>query len=172
MQAMLPAQAKNVAEAGLRELPPTDEFLRRLAQSLQPEAAPADTALFGDTYAKPPKRAAGTQRMYQFSVKCALEFEQLCVQKGCEFKNLDDWMVAFAKWTLSSKISVGVGGNRYCGDAARNVCCASWNNRPFLDAPDSVICGEWFGACIQTDTTTIGYCSQCRATISKVLPDF
>ena len=87
-------------EAALKPLPQTEEFLQRLARSQEPAGPPADTALFGATFAEQPSHASGTERNHAYAIKAALEFRELCRKKGCDFPNWDDWMVALAKWTL------------------------------------------------------------------------
>ena len=95
MQHLPPAQARNVAEAALGPPP--------LRSTQAPRPAPADVSLFGEVYAKPAAPKEGTEKVHQTALKAAEEFENVCCCKGVEFLNLDDWMVAFAKWTLHPK---------------------------------------------------------------------
>ena len=103
MQAMMPAQARNVSEAGLRPPPSTSEFLARLADAQAPRPPPADVALFGGTFATAATHKPGTRRAHSQSCRAAIEFEQVCKHRGVDFPGLDDWLVAFAKWTLHPK---------------------------------------------------------------------
>ena len=96
----MPAQARNVSEAALRPLPTTREFLETLGKAIQPKPAPADAALFGPLYAKPPQHRPGTVRNHKQAYKAAIEFEAVCIARGTPLTNLDDWMVGFAHWTL------------------------------------------------------------------------
>ena len=100
MQAMFPAQARDVAEAGLRPPPTSAEFMAALIAAQAPKPPPADVALFGTTYAKPAGNRPGTEHNHSVSCRAAIEFVKVCDHRKCELTNLDDWMVGFSKWVL------------------------------------------------------------------------
>ena len=87
-------------EAALGTLPTRQEFLYALDKAMAPKPAPADVALFGPFYAKPAEHRPGTDRTHQQAYKAAKEFEAMCVVRQVQFDDLDDWFVAFAKWTV------------------------------------------------------------------------
>ena len=78
MQAMFPAQARNVAEAGLRPPPTSAEFMAALIAAQAPKPPPADVALFGTTYAKPAGNRPGTEHNHSVSYRAAIEFVKVC----------------------------------------------------------------------------------------------
>ena len=83
---MLPAQARNVAQAGLSPPPPTKEFLERLALAIQARPPPADTALFGPTFAVPPGNPEGTEVGHEQAYRAVCEFQKVCEAKKVDFQ--------------------------------------------------------------------------------------
>lgn len=98
---MLPAQLVNVAEAALGETPSPADFLKGLKQAMESQdAAPADEALFGDTFPTTVPQPEGSEKNQKGAYVAITNFEKFCQYKGFQTDNLDIYMLAFAKWVL------------------------------------------------------------------------
>jgi hypothetical protein len=123
---MMPAQLVNVAEAALGPLPPVDAFLAALEQAQNPaRPPPADTVLFGDTFAEQPGLPTGTEKNQKLSFHAAMDFAKVLAHQNCVLSNLDDWMTAFAKWTLSVGCLFDDATQRDVALAQRKDLCAA-----------------------------------------------
>ena len=101
LQAMLPAQLANVAAAALPRPPPVPTFLERIQMSVDtPVASNASRELFGDTFSEVDRKPLGTETNQKKALNAALDFAKVLSVKGIVITDLDDWMTAFAQWSL------------------------------------------------------------------------
>ena len=101
LQVMLPAQLANVAAAALPRPPTVQIFLDRLCMSLAtPTTSVASRELYGDTFAEADIKPLGTDRNQKKALGAALDFAKALEHKQVVITDLDEWMTAFAQWTL------------------------------------------------------------------------
>ena len=101
LQVMLPAQLANVAAAALPRPPTVQIFLDRLCTSLAtPTTSVASREIHGDTFAEADIKPSGTDRNQKKALGAALDFAKVLEHKQVVITDLDEWMTAFAQWTL------------------------------------------------------------------------
>ena len=99
---MLPGQLAVVAAAALPKTPTPAQFMKGLQESATRRTAPStDVALFGDTFAKKTCLKGGQAKNSQGTYAAALDFEKILAIRQVSFTNMDDWLVAFAKWVIN-----------------------------------------------------------------------
>jgi hypothetical protein len=103
---MLPAQLAIVAEAALGPTPDPGSFLKALKDHMKVEAPPPDALLFGSTFGAQPTAPFGTLKNQEMALRAAEEFQAVCDLRKAEYGDLDDWMRAFAYFTLAPQFLV------------------------------------------------------------------
>ena len=129
---MLPAQLVNVAESALPVLPTPAVFLQDLEkgfESLTSESS--DVTLFGDTFAGQIKQPEGSTKNQKQAFVALRNFQKVCDKKGWSTENLDEYMVAFAKWVLSVKTLFETEAEMIVAKAKRQQICSE-AERPFV----------------------------------------
>ena len=120
----MPAQLVSVAEAALGPLPTSTEFLDRLVNvGSALDAAPADLGLFGQTFSESPRQPPGTEKNQKVALRAALDFQEVCKHKNVHMKHLDEWFMAFAKWTLHFDVLLDDDGARREAREQRKQLC-------------------------------------------------
>ena len=75
---MMPAQLSNAAKAGLGPLPPVTVFFEAIAKKFSSNTdAPADAALFGDTFSTKVPGPKGTEKNMKNAYNTCKDFEQV-----------------------------------------------------------------------------------------------
>lgn len=121
---MLPAQLVNVAESALPPLPPVETFLKDLEkghESLTSEST--DTAIFGDTFVGGVPQPEGSTKNQKGAYAAVKNFQKVCEKKGWNPTNLDEYMVAFAKWVLNVDCLFDTEPEKIAAKAQRQVLC-------------------------------------------------
>ena len=65
----------------------------------------------------------GTERSQKAALRAALDFEKVLQSKGVVFEKLDDWMTAFAKFTLSVPALFDTPEERHLALSQRKELC-------------------------------------------------
>lgn len=104
--AMLAGHLATVAEAALGPLPTSEEFLKRIKVGSHgpppAERQRVDDTLFANLFAAP-SSPHGTEQIQKGALKAAEDFQKILDTQKAPISNLDEWMMAFAKWTLHPK---------------------------------------------------------------------
>lgn len=101
--ARYPAQMAILCESALGPPPTVKEFFDRI-QAAQNQSPPtADKVLFGELFQNP-KQARNSRRIQCTAVTAALDFQKVMDAGQCVIDNLDVWMLAFARWSVDSKL--------------------------------------------------------------------
>ena len=121
---MLPAQLVNVAEAGLRDTPSPDDFIRRLQKAVESQdETSVDSALFGDTFKNVAPLPAGSEKTQKGGLRALLEFQKVLDHKKLVISDLDDYFVAFGKFVLKIQSLFDTEAERVTCKAQRMVLC-------------------------------------------------
>ena len=122
---MLPAQLANVAAAALPKAPPVDAFLARLKDSVAPKTpiGSPSNLLFGDTFADHEGKPKQTEKNQKMAFAAALDFAHVLETEHVVIDDLDEWMAAFAKWTLSLDSLFDEGSSKEAAVAQRAAMC-------------------------------------------------
>ena len=100
-ETMLPAQLANVAAAALPRPPTVQAFFERLRMSHEtPPPNNASRELFGDTFADAEPKPAGTEKTQKMALSAANDFAKVLEVKGVVITEMDEWLTAFAQWSL------------------------------------------------------------------------
>ena len=136
---MLPAQVTNVCEASLRQPPKTSIFLAGLKAAMEaPKVSTADVVLFGDTFSDPLPIPPGTEKNQKGAYNAITNFEKVMMTEGAVIEDLDDYMVAFAKWTLSFDSLCDSEEQKVVRKARRNALCQAANVPMHEWSPDTL----------------------------------
>ena len=134
------AQLSTVAVSALPRPPTPEQFIAGLKAAAAPrERSPADQALFGDTFAKQPWPTGGTAKNRQVALRAVLDFEKVCTVRQAVFVNLDDWFVAFARWSVNVVCLFDSPEEQEAATAQRKALCASANVTPRSWVPSTLV---------------------------------
>ena len=135
---MLPAQAVNVAEAAMPRPPPPCVFLEFLKKAMEaPKVPTADVQLFGDIFPEV-RQPPGTEKNQKGAYAAITNFQKVMVNQNVVIENLDDYMVAFAKWTLSMESLFDDDSQKVAAKAQRAVLCQAAGVPMYQWSPDTL----------------------------------
>ena len=121
---MLPTQAVNVCEAALGRPPPSSVFLAGIKKAIEaPPQSTVDQALFGETFVDPIPKAPGSEKNQKGAFNAMNNFQKVLEKQGVVIEDLDAFMVAFAKWTLTVESMFDDKNQQIVAKAQRDALC-------------------------------------------------
>lgn len=108
---MMNKHTQVLVDAGLPVAPPVSTFIEGLKEFVHDKEMPGpdpEDGMFGDAFAnsKNDRKPPGTEKARMLAIAAALEFEAVRISKGVELTKLDDWLVAFAKFTMDPEAMI------------------------------------------------------------------